>query len=612
LSTPALKKLFDSVKPYSDLNNAFYSAKGLELLGETLSAASQTELCNLAKTKVDLTSLESIYYSASLASLSGCALLAADYRNALNSAASSTNLADLYYYAFASKSLGFQPESAKLAKNVVDGLRADSSIINQAYSLHIATLLAPEDAKKFFDNIEDILEQADEVDKVFLQYEGGVGTTSLVLEGMILLAEKFDKLPSKFDQQRLAKFVNYLSSKRFPTNIKSGFFLLRNAVKLTNNKFAVPLILNRLSSARLTSAASNVLVSVTNILGGPVKQADLNLEAESAKTAKDVSLFPGKKHLFTAKSSDRTTFEAKLIESNQQPTAGFYTLAVNLLVKADQKQLFLVQNKVDLKVTTSASLVDVQLGVSDRESNAPKLTKLEENTKLKEALDADQQSKLTLKFSIREKSKGSLMEVHQAFVKFTETKSGREIIFLAQAGLTKQYSAEIDFSTNARNFLQTSGLYTVQLIVSDPLLDNLALWTLADLKLQFAEAEKPSSSVDKISLYSKRPEIKHLFRQPEPRPSQVVSSVFTILCLVPLGLLVVLWLSIGFNFSRFSFSLSGSVFHLSLLAIFGLFYCYWIKLNMFQTIQYLTILGLVALVSGNQLLKSLASKDKKQ
>jgi len=141
-------------------------------------------------------------------------------------------------------------------------------------------------------------------------------------------------------------------------------------------QFAVPLILNRLSSARLTSASSNVLVSVTNLLGGPVKQADFNLEADSAKTSKDVSLFPGKKHLFTAKSSDKTTFEVKLIESNQQPTAGFYTLVVNLLAKADQKNLFLVQNKVDLKVTTSANLVDVQLGVSDRDSNAPKLTKL--------------------------------------------------------------------------------------------------------------------------------------------------------------------------------------------------------------------------------------------
>ncbi len=71
------------------------------------------------------------------------------------------------------------------------------------------------------------------------------------------------------------------------------------------------------------------------------------------------------------------------------------------------------------------------------------INRLEENTKLKERLDADQQSKLTLKFSVKEKSKGSFMEVHQAFVKFTETKSGREIIFLAQAGLTKQYSAEI-------------------------------------------------------------------------------------------------------------------------------------------------------------------------
>ena len=71
------------------------------------------------------------------------------------------------------------------------------------------------------------------------------------------------------------------------------------------------------------------------------------------------------------------------------------------------------------------------------------INRLEENTKLKERLDADQQSKLTLKFSVKEKSKGSFIEVHQAFVKFTETKSGREIIFLAQAGLTKQYTAEI-------------------------------------------------------------------------------------------------------------------------------------------------------------------------
>jgi len=600
LNTANLRKLFESVKPLADLSNAFYSVKGLELLGDSLPATARQDVCNLVRTKVEKASLESVYYATSL----DCGVPASDFQATLNAGISSTTVPDLYYYAFASKNLKLAVDSQKLTKSLIDALRVDASIINQAYSLHIASLLSNEDAKKFYDNIEDVLEQADEADKTFLQYEGGVGTTSLVLEGILLLGEKFDQLPAKFDQQRLAKFVNYLSSKRFPTNIKSGYFLLRNAVKLTNNKFAVPLILNRLSSIRVTPSESNVLVSVTNLLGGPVKQTEFNLEGESS------NLLANKKVLFTSKSSDRTTFDVKLLEQNQQPAAGFYKVTVNLLLKAGEKQFFLVDNKVDVKVATTVSLVDVQLGVTDREQASPKLTRLEDNGRLK--LEADQLSKLTLKFAVKDKTKGNLLEVHQAFVKFTETSSRREIIFLAQAGLSKQYTAEIDFSANAKNFLHASGQYTVELIVSDSLVDNRVLWTLADLKLQFAEVEQPSSGVDKASLYSKRPEIQHLFRQPEPMPSKVVSTIFTVLCAAPLVLLVVMWLGIGFNLSRFSFSLSGLVFHLSLVAIFGLFYCYWIQLNMFQTVRYLALLGLVAFVSGNKLLKSLAlNKDKK-
>jgi hypothetical protein len=36
IGVSTLKKVFDGVKPYSDLSNAFYSVKGLHLLGETL------------------------------------------------------------------------------------------------------------------------------------------------------------------------------------------------------------------------------------------------------------------------------------------------------------------------------------------------------------------------------------------------------------------------------------------------------------------------------------------------------------------------------------------------------------------------------------------------
>ena len=68
------------------------------------------------------------------------------------------------------------------------------------------------------------------------KYEGGVGTTSLVLEGIFALSEKLKQFSPKFDQARLTKFVNYLTSKRYPTNVKSAFFLLRAALKLSDNQ----------------------------------------------------------------------------------------------------------------------------------------------------------------------------------------------------------------------------------------------------------------------------------------------------------------------------------------------------------------------------------------
>jgi len=451
----------------------------------------------------------------------------------------------------------------------------------------------------------DILDQADEVDKTFLQYEGGVGTTSAVLEGIISLSEKFQKLPATFTRDRLTKFVNYLISKRFPTNIKSAYFLLRATVKLTDNKLAVPLVLNRLSTIDISTSQPNVLISITNLLGGQVKNTQINADAVSAASSTGKTLFSGKKISATTKSSDRTSFEIKLIEESQQPAPEFYFVTIELNLRPEEKQFYLTQNKIEVKATTFVNLVDVQVGVSDRDTTTPVLTKFEKLIQK----DADQQSKFIVKFMIREKSKNAAVEAHQAFLKFTSA-NGREIIYLAEAGLNKQYSAEIDFSSNAKNFNYQSSSYTVELIVSDPLFENPIVLKLSELKLKFSE-EKPIG-LNKSVLYSKRPEIKHLFREPEPTPPATVSTLFAILCLVPLGIMALLWFKIGFNFSKFAVTLPAIVFHLSLAAIFGLFYCYWVKLNMFQTIRYLAVIGLVALISGNKLLKNLvAEKEKK-
>lgn len=429
------------------------------------------------------------------------------------------------------------------------------------------------------------------------------------------MSEKFKLLPAKFDQQRLTKFVNYLTAKRFPTNIKSAYFLTRTAVKLTDNEFAVPVVLNRQSPVSVSASEPNVLISVTNLLGGSIEQAQFDVEAESAKgqKAKGQGLFAAKKK-FTPKSSDGASFDLRLVEPNQKVVTDFYLVTVTIQSKPASKKYFLVQNKFEVKLTTQITVADVQVGVADRDHSAPKLVKVEENTKLKEKLDADQMSKLYLKFSVKEKSTNTQMEVHQAFVRFSEASSGREIIFLAQPGVNSVYGAEIDFSANAKNFRRLSGLYSIDLIISDSLAENAISWQLADIKLQFSEDQTAaaSASQDKAKLYAKKPEITHLFRESEKTPPVFLSTLFAALCLAPLGLLVILWLSVGVNFSKFTLSPSAIVFHLSLAAIFGLFYCYWTRLNMFQTLRYLAILSVVAFLSGNKLLKNLvAQKEKK-
>ncbi len=191
------------------------------------------------------------------------------------------------------------------------------------------------------------------------------------MEGILELSEKFNALPSKFTSERLGKFVNYIISKRFPTNIKSAYYLLKAATKLSDNKFLVPLFLSRQSPVSITSASSNLLVSITNLLGGPVKGAQLNLDALSATSSSKSSLFSAKKN-FSPKSSDRTLFEVKLVDGNAQLVSGFYTVTIGL---NGPKNFFLAKNSVEVKVTTTISVANIQMSVSDIDTTNPKFEK---------------------------------------------------------------------------------------------------------------------------------------------------------------------------------------------------------------------------------------------
>ncbi|VDO87480.1 unnamed protein product [Haemonchus placei] len=106
------------------------------------------------------------------------------------------------------------------------------------------------------------------------------------------------------------------------------------------------------------------------------------------------------------------------------------------------------------------------------------------------------------------------------------------------------------------------------------------------------------------------PEINHVFRQPEKRPSTVVSDAFTLICLAPLLLLPVLWLRIGLNFGNMPLNVWTVTFHGSLAALFALYFVFWLQLNMFETLKYLAVVGGLTYIAGNRVLRAIARKRK--
>lgn len=81
---------------------------------------------------------------------------------------------------------------------------------------------------------------------------------------------------------------------------------------------------------------------------------------------------------------------------------------------------------------------------------------------------------------------------------------------------------------------------------------------------------------------------------------------------MPLVLLLGLWIKIGVNVNGLPISIAAVVFHTSLAAIFALYVMFWLKMNMFTTLKCLWGLGVIALLSGHSLLRSLAQQREKE
>ncbi|XP_041109813.1 dolichyl-diphosphooligosaccharide--protein glycosyltransferase subunit 2-like [Polyodon spathula] len=197
---------------------------------------------------------------------------------------------------------------------------------------------------------------------------------------------------------------------------------------------------------------------------------------------------------------------------------------------------------------------------------------------------ADSHQNLALSFQLVDENTGVELTPHQTFVHLHNQKTDQEVMFVAEPDSKNVYRFELDAAERKSEFNSVSGTYALHLIIRDATLENPILWNMADIVLKFPDEDAPSV-VQSKNLYIAKPEIQHLFREPEKKPATVVSNAFTALVLAPFLLLIILWIKLGANISNFSITPSTLLFHLGHAAMLGLMYVYWTHLNMFQTLN---------------------------
>lgn len=614
-----LAKVIEPGLSLTNVESVYYAVVGFEQLGRSI--PNSLDICNyLLKScnKDEYKNAESInYISSAWKAIGSCSssLPINSLINTLNTVidSSSSSIADYYHVASAYRALGrkIDPTNvAKLSKILETALKKEESLLNLGYIFHIASELGP--AGKFaLNKIEDTIIQADEIDGKLLQFEGGLSVTSLIVTGIEKLSISFEKLPPVTSQQ-IVKLTNYLLSRLTVQQPKGVIYLLSALNMLAKNKVSKPVAITLVDNGNIISAKQpNVIVKVCDVLGNPLV-AIPNVIANSASRVSDDVVVISKQN-FQPSSTDKTLFMLNF--NDIKPQRGFYKIHISAGAAS---------NTVEIKAITDVKVDYLEIGTGDADQTTqPKLVKTIYPNKLSTKIEADSQQKIVMKFMLRDTLNDKPMRVHQAFVRFSTidktTNQLREVIFVAEPDTTNVYKFDMPIGNSAQTFNYESGQYAVNIIIGDALLSNSFEWYLGDVSLKFPDKSNEVASSDKSTggvykqkpnIYVPKPEIKHMFREPEKRPPVFVSNLFTGLCLAPVLILLVLWIKLDVNISKFPFSISAIVFHLGLGSIFVLFGIFWLQLNMFVTLRYLFGLGVVTFLSGSKLLSYINQSQK--
>uniref|UniRef100_A0A6Q2ZG31 Dolichyl-diphosphooligosaccharide--protein glycosyltransferase subunit 2 n=1 Tax=Esox lucius TaxID=8010 RepID=A0A6Q2ZG31_ESOLU len=576
-------------QPFTDLASAYYSIVGLSKLGAAV--ADENDACQFLKAHLDPMSVDSLFFAAEASqALSDCEIpVSNETRDILLAAVSEdSTVTQIFRAVSALSSLGLPLASQEVVSALVARIAKEDNVLAITTALQTATRLSQQaELGGILEEIEDLAARLDDLGGVYLQFEEGLEATALFVTAAYALSDHVETEPPLKEDQ-VIQLVNSVFSKKSWDSLSEAFSVACAAAALSENRFHVPVVVSTQGPATLL---------VTNVLSNPMASASVLLESAQSVASKSVVL---SQTPFTLRDG---VFQLNFMAS--QPASGYYQFSV--AVSGDSR---LVANQVELKVkvSTEVAITNMDLSVVDKDQSiGTKTSRVDYPFKAKGSFTADSHQNFVMTFQLVDVNTGVELTPHQTFVRLHNQKTGQEVVFVAEPDSKNLYKFELDTAERKSEFDSMSGTYALHLIVGDATLENPILWNVADVVLKFLDEEAPTT-IQAKTLYMPKPEIQHLFREPEKKPPTVVSNTFTALVLSPLLLLLILWVKLGANISNFSLTPSSVLFHVGHACMLGLMYVYWSHLNMFQTLQYLAIIGSLTFLAGNRMLAQKAVK----
>ncbi|CAI9288440.1 unnamed protein product [Lactuca saligna] len=466
------------------------------------------------------------------------------------------------------------------------------------------------DVVKLFENINKYDDGANFFDD---GHQGPVSATSSVVRGLTTFASASGSFNIPGD--KILGLARFFLGIGIPGNSKDLYHQIDALGCLDQNRALVPLILSLPATVLSFTSQDKLKVRVTTVLGSTSTTPPLSVKLMQVFTSgsKDASII-NQELRFDPKEAIHT-----LDALPAGVDVGKYIFAFEIVLSdPEHKKIYATggRTKVPVYVTGFIKIDNAKIEILESDSVETQ-NKLDLSGKNDVALSANHLQKLRLSFQLTTPLQNPF-NPHQALLKLRH-ESGVEHIFVV-GNSREQLKITLDFLGLVEKLFYLSGKYDIELTVGDAAMENSFSQALGHIDLDLPEVPEkatrpPPQAVDPYSRFGPMPEISHIFRPQETRPSQQLSYAFSGLVFVPFLAFLVGLSRLGANMKNFPTSTAPAafaiLFHGGIAAVLVLYVLFWLKLDLFITLKTLGVLGMFLLFVGHRTLSHLASTSAK-